>query len=427
MSRAQLGRHRASHPLATVVGVTVMTGVLLVGSALGTPSAGAATPSTPDVHADSTGPIVVDGSGNGYVAWASSKGNANGDPLHFCKIPQGGTCTHGLVLPLPTGATWDSYRVNQPFPVLGGKAGVVSVVGPSYDYGDVVVWTSHNGGTSFGEPQVISNCSYDGTGTDDVLRSPDADPPYYPDYFSIASTNPGLFYTFTGIGAIGALDPPVGFEQDTESVPGEVAQSTLGYGKTVNPGTDQTTQTVEAFSTDAAKPQLDYFWSPLPGVTGSPGSLEHGPTNVATGINPRLAGGPKGLFLLSEDYTGRTTGAAKPLHLDVRKWDPKTESFGKPSLVTQIPDDADATSEGGFTEDGSTGALTVAWPTEATGGGEVMKTWTSATGAGFSAPSIVAPVAASYQGPARVASVGGHGFVTWQDSGGLEIAALTGG
>jgi hypothetical protein len=405
-------------------GVPAVVGVVLLSGTLVPPPPIAKTKSTISSQADSTGPIVVDAAGNGYVAWAGSLGNTNGDPLYFCKIPKGGTCTDPLKLPIPKGANWDSYRVNQPFPVLGGKAGVVSIVGPSYDFGDVVVWTSHTGGTSFGEPMVISNCMYDGTGTGDVLRTPDADPPYYPDYFSIGSSNPGLFYTFTGIGAIGALDPPVGFAQNTSSVAGSVTGATVGYGETVNPGLNQRTQTIEAFSTDAAKPQLDYFWAPLPGVSGSPGSLEQGPTHVANGINPRLAGGPDGLFLLSEDYVANPNDAAQPLHLDVRKWNPSTDKFGVATLVTTVPNDINASNEGGITEDASNGVLTVAWPVETAGGGYKMEIWTSTTGKTFSAPRILASISYAYVGPARLASVGGDGFVTWQDSKGLQLVGL---
>jgi hypothetical protein len=305
--------------------------------------------------------------------------------------------------------------------VIGGKGGVVSVVAPSYDYSDVVVWTSTDSGTSFHGPQVITSADYDGTGVDDVLRSPDADAPYYPDVFSISSSNPGLFYTFTGIGSIGARNPPAGFQFDVGSVPGAVVDSTVGYGATLDPGPNQRTQTVEAFSTNADNPRLAYFWSPLPGVSGSPGSLEHGPVTIGVGIDPRLAGGPDGLFLLSLDPR---SGPDKPLHLDVRRWDPSTKTFGPPTQLTTIPDSTDAGDEGGITEDNSTGSVTVAWPiTTATG--VVMDVWTSTDhGTSFSGPLAVADVGYGYDGPARLASVGGRGFLTWQDHNGLELVDL---
>jgi hypothetical protein len=257
-----------------------------------------------------------------------------------------------------------------------------------------------------------------------VLRTPDADPPYYPDYFVIASTNPGLFYTFTGIGAIGALDPPIGFQQNLGNVPGSVTGASVGYGETVHPGNNQETQTIEAFSTDVHNSPIDYFWSPVPGVSGSPGGLEHGPIHVTTGISPRLAGGPNGLFLLSADFRSNPT-TAKYLYLDVRKWNPTSHTFGKPTLVTTLPNDITATNVGGFTEDDSNGVLTVAWPKEIAGGYE-MEIWTSANkGRSFSAPTKVASVGFAYSGPARIATVAGHGFLTWQDSRGLDLVDLS--
>jgi hypothetical protein len=269
---------------------------------------------------------------------------------------------------------------------------------------------------------VIGSAQYDGTTPGDVLRSPDADPPYFPDYFAIASSNPGLFFTFTGVGAIGAIAPPAGFEQNTGGVAGAVTSASLGFGQTVDPGQNQSTQTIEAFATNADKPQLDYFWAPVPGVSGTPGSLEHGPTNIAVGTNPRLAGGPGGLFLLSEDYQSDLT---KPLHLDVRKWNAQTESFGPPKLVATVPNDTVATNEGGFTQDLSSGVLTVAWPVETSTGGYVMDIWTSANGGKtFSHAIAVAKIGFAYQGPARLASSGNHGFLTWQDAGGLELVDL---
>ena len=412
--RCRVGRSRVSMAFPVVAGLVLLAGAF-------TPiMASAGMPRVLTSHAASTGPVEVDAGGNGYVAWVSS---ASGNPLYFCKIPKGKTCTHALLLPIPTGATWDNYRVNQPFPVIGGKPGVVSIVAPSYDFSNVVVWTSTNGGASFGEPQVIQNSHYDGTGTDDVLRSPDADAPYYPDEFAIASSNPGLFFTFTGIGAIGALEPPFGFEQNTTGVAGGVTNATLGFGQSVDPGPTQETQTVEAFSTDAAKPQLDFFWAPVPGVSGGPGSLEHGPINVGVGTNPRLAGGPGGLFLLSEDYQADLT---KPLRLDVRKWNPQSETFSPPTLVASIPNDVGTTAEGGLAQDLSTGVLTVAWPMQTANGGTVMDIWTSANGAkSFSHATKVGAVGYAFEGPVRLASVGNSGFLTWQDSTGLHLVDLS--
>jgi hypothetical protein len=364
-------------------------------------------------HADSTGPIVVDSRGTGYVAWDERGTGSSGDPIDFCKIARGGVCRHPLAMPLPSHASWSAYDIIQPFPVLGGKRGVVLVVGPSYVQGDVVVWTSTDGGTRFGLPAVIPNPSYaDTTGVDDVLRAPNNANASL-NYFSIAGHNTGLGYTFTGTGTIGAHAPPSGFKFDTDGVPGAVNDATLGFDGH---------HAIEAFSTNAGRPRLDYFWSPQAGVSGSPGTLEHGPIAVTIGANPRLAGGRKGLFLLSED-SGST--ASKPLRLHVRKWKASAHRFGAPTLVGKIRNDINSTNAGGFTE-ASSGTLIVAWPDYGPHDTYVMDIWTSKNGGKtFTGPTKVADIGFAYQGPARIAARGSRGFLTFQDSRGLDVVDLS--
>jgi len=370
------------------------------------------THATIDPRADTTGPVVVDAAGNGYVAWDDPAAGAAADHVLFCRIPAGATCTHRVALALPGNSTNSADAIAQPFPVLGGRPGVVYVVGPRYVRGDVVVWASRNGGASFSAGAVIPRPSYAGdTGVGDVLRSPTSPSPAV-DYFSIASSNDGLGYSFTGLGSIGAHTPPAGFTFDTSGVPGLVEGATLGFSGQ---------QTVEAFWTDADTPPLDYYWSPTSGVSGAQGSLEHGPIKVADGINARLASGPKGLFLLSED----SSGAAKPLRLDVRRWGPSTHTFGAPAFVGLVANDTNATNPGGFGEDASTGALYVAWPGYGAGGAYVMQLWTSANrGKTFSGPATVADIGDAYQGTTHLAATGGHGFLTFTDHRGLQLVDL---
>ena len=360
--------------------------------------------------AESTGPVVVDPAGSGYVTWEERVPGGNGDSVAFCKVPSGGKCARKLRLPLPRGVTWADYAIDLPFPVLGAQAGVVYVVGPSYAHDDVVIWTSKNGGTSFSTPQVIPG--YAGqTGVGDVLRAPVGVP--YPDYFSVAASGPSLSYTFTGTGTIGGQPPQSGFVFNLGSLQGSPVGATLGFSGQ---------ETVEAFSTDANLPPLAYFWSPSPRVSGGEGSLEHGPTVVAVGTNPRLAGGPGGLFLLSEDQGAKTSS---PLELHVRKWDTATHTFGAPTLVATVPNDINATNEGGFAEDAHSGKLYVAWPGPGPNGSYVMHVWTSANGGKtFYGPTTVATIS-GYGGPARVAVTRGKGFLTWEDSSGLELVDLS--
>lgn len=82
---------------------------------------------TLDSHATTTGPIVTEASGTGYVAWNRS-GSEVAQPI-FCKIPRGGTCTDPIELQLPIQSPQSDDGVIQPFPVIGGAPGVVYVVG----------------------------------------------------------------------------------------------------------------------------------------------------------------------------------------------------------------------------------------------------------------------------------------------------------
>ena len=375
------------------------------------PSTPAGTHLTVDSQADSTGPVVVDSAGNGYVAWDSHARGDEADHVLFCKIPAGGTCTHKITLALPGNSTNSQDAIVQPFPVLGRAPGVVYVVGPRYVRSDVVVWTSHDGGSTFSAGVTVPSPSYVGnTGVDDVLQSP-LNPSTAIDYFSIASNNVGLGYSFTGPGTVGGPSP-ASFTFNTGGVPGSVLGATLGFSGQ---------QMVEAFWTDADTPTVDYYWSPTYELGGAQSALEHGPTKVSDGTNARLASGPEGLFLLSED----SGGASKPLRLHLRKWDPSTHTFGSLTFVGLVANDMDSANQGGLAEDAATGALYVAWPGHDANGNYVMYLWTSTNGGkAFSGPTTVADINSAYEGPARLAATGGHGFLTFQDGGGLELVDL---
>ena len=136
---------RTAHAIRAllVIALTVTAAALLAGPAA------AADQSTLDHAADSMGPIAVDQSGNGYVAWLHRSG-AN-DIDMFCKLPAGKTkCADPIRLSvsLPTPAT-----TNTPFPVLGPGTDVY-VVAPSYDSSQMVIWESTDGGATFGPAYV---------------------------------------------------------------------------------------------------------------------------------------------------------------------------------------------------------------------------------------------------------------------------------
>ena len=145
-----------------------------------------------DPQAESTGPIVTDSSGTGYVAW-NRKGPEVGQPI-FCKIPRGGSCTDPIPLSLPAQSPQDDDGVIQPFPVLGGAAGVVYVVGPRYNRDDTLIWTSTNGGESFTVKEIPTGSFPDKTGVGDVLFNPNFDsafPAATDETFAIAGENLG--------------------------------------------------------------------------------------------------------------------------------------------------------------------------------------------------------------------------------------------
>ncbi|HXR60822.1 MAG TPA: hypothetical protein VN732_05825, partial [Solirubrobacterales bacterium] len=101
---------------------------------------------TLDTEATSNGHLIEDAAGNAYVAWTSEGVGIGVEPVKFCKIPPGGTCSP-ITLPTP-GATSISESASAAFPVFG-PGNTVYVVGPRYAVNDVVFWTSTNGGLSF--------------------------------------------------------------------------------------------------------------------------------------------------------------------------------------------------------------------------------------------------------------------------------------
>jgi hypothetical protein len=356
--------------------------------------------STLDSHADTTGPIVIGSNGTGYVAWQHPSSGGGPDTVLFCAIPTGGTCKKSIVLPLPSGAA--TYGVTQAFPVLGGEPGVVYVVAPSYVTSNTVIWTSSNSGKSFSAGYVVPVGSYAGdTVVDDVLRVPDKPSV---DYFVVASHNVGLGFSLTSNVIVKCITCSFSFGASG------VAGATLGLSGS---------GAVEAYWTDADTPTVDYYWSKHDDVPVA--SDWKGPIEVSTGDNARLAGGPKGLFLLSQDFVG---GESQPTRLDVRAFDPTTHTFGSPMTVADESSSTASPYSGGFGEDPVTGALYVAWEA-ITSKGDVMHLWISTNGGTkWSAATGVAKMSEGDVNAARVAVSNGKGFLTFNDDAGLHLVDL---
>lgn len=382
----------------------------------GTPTSGSTTPatgptgptasspgtlSTIDADAGTGGAVVVDSAGNGYLAW--ERHGDTGSVL-FCRIPRNGRCTHTIELPLP--AAVRGVGVLQPFPVLGKAAGVAYVVALGDLDGKAVIWTSSDGGSGFSAGTVV-NGEPDASALDDVILDPTAEPvgSTTDDDMDLVADDPSLSYGVVGDSLASAAPPSVSLGQVYDITP------SLGLSGT---------SPVIAFDNETSADEVEYYWAASTAVGTA--SQWQGPVKVTAGVSPRLASGPDGLFLLSEDLRG-----VEPSELDVRRWDPVTHRFGPPVVVV---DDANSTSSpppGEIFEDATTGELYVLWPSSNSAGALVLRMWTSTDrGRSFSGPTVVATPAAGYADTLpRLAMTAGHGFLTFEDGAGLELVDLS--
>jgi hypothetical protein len=380
---------------------------VLVGATPGI--AGAVNLFTLDSSPDGRAGVAVDSAGTGYFAW-EHKVSGTSDETRFCKLARGGSCTSPIILATPplNPAPYDSVDVSAAFPVLGAGS-TVYVVGPRFVAGDVVVWTSTDGGATFGPAaQATQSGAYSGTNPTDVLMTGG-------DFF-VSSHNPGLNFTAVPPGsppATGAdLTPAGGLTNITGSSLG------LANGGSGNP--------VEAFSmANGSQPQTLEFRSYS--GTGDPNDAANwsAPAQVATGTMPSLAGGPKGLFLSSQDAAN---GTYTPVR--VRKYTPGS-GFGAPvTLQTDTSND----NAGSIFQTPGSGQLLVAWQgIRRSDGGTAVHLYRSIDGgATFANVGDVAegsPNYAIYPESIRVAAADdGQGFVSFVDYGGgqqvLRVADL---
>jgi hypothetical protein len=347
---------------------------------------------TLDSAATTPGRVVQDGSGNAYVAWVHEA--AIRQPS-FCKIPVGGSCTSPVTLPLPGGTGFD--EVSGAFPVLG-PGETVYVVGPRYVRDDVVIWTSTNGGQSFNSGEERESGYSNQTDPTNVLLIGSD--------FWISAHNAGLGFGRT------PLAPAAGgafkFANPGEGSP---AGSSLAYdGANV----------VESFWLFATPYTVGYYRY-KGGAPESEANWE-GPLNVSNGYESKLAGGPGGIFLLSQDYAG----GENPSAINVRKF--SGGGFGGPTTLSN-DSRVDLYLGGAIAESPAGGRLAVAWPGVRSGDGAfVMRLWTSTDGGASFSQSEVAHIGDAYAiGDNAQLSVGesGQGWLTFRDSGGLHVADLT--
>lgn len=371
-----------------------------------------------DASPGSGGPIVVDTAGNGYVAWLRT---GSPETVMFCKIPANSGCRKPMTLPLPSGSNGEDDETSQPFPVLAA-GNQVWVVAPRYVRGDILFWLSTNGGQSFNPPvDVTAPEDYaDNTNVDQILLEPSE--PFLGDvppvaYFDIASSNPGIGFSWLPSNLVAGGSQKAGFQFESPGS-GGVGGATLGEQPDGFP--------LEAYWLDN-EPMEVRFYRQTAG-NGTVAQLPQawaGPLTVGDGYLPQLASGPHGLFLAYEAYPHSNTSLV-PSVLDVSAYDTSTSAFGPPKALVTDPQSEVSRDDGGtIDENASTGELAVAWPKFAPGG-TVMRLWTSSNGSTFKAGGEVAKVGFAYAGNSYLAlNNKGNGFVTFQDHNGLELADLT--
>lgn len=349
---------------------------------------------TLDANAVSNGHVIVDGAGNAYVAWVSEGAGIGPEPVKFCKIAPGGSCSP-LTLNVP-GATTLSDSAAAAIPVFG-PGSTVYVVGPRYARDDVIYWTSTNGGASFDGG--TENSSYSGKTepTDVFLQGSN---------FLIGAYNPGLgFSTAEAGGGLGG---------------GELSFADPGSGGVLS----------SSMALDGASPVIAYanFSDPYSlffynykgaGSLNAEGNWS-GPNFVANGYAPSLAGGPAGLFMVSQDYSG----GPYPNAVNVRRW--TGAGFG--SAQTLAVDSSTNLFAGGAIAQSPSGRLAVAWPGVRGGDGAyVMRLFTSTDGGASYTESHIARIGDGYglNDNADLATTdGGGGWLVFRDASGLRLADL---
>jgi hypothetical protein len=271
------------------------------------------------------------------------------EPVKFCKIAPGGACS-AITLPIP-GASSLSDSASAAIPVFG-PGNTVYVVAPRYPHNDVIYWTSANGGVSF-----------DG-GTESTFYSSKTDPTdayLVGSNFMIGAFNSGLGFSTNEVGGLGG-----GSLNFTDPGSGGVAGSSMGL--------DGANPVIAYWNiSDPPYPLLFYHYDGSGSHTSEANWV--GPTEVTKGYEPNLAGGPAGLFMVSQDYSG---GSQYPNAINVRRFD--GTNFGAARTLA-----VDASTNlfvgGAIAQSPSGNRISVAWPGKRAGDGAfVMRLFTSTDG-----------------------------------------------
>ena len=350
---------------------------------------------TLDPNATSAGHVIEDAAGNAYVAWVGEGVGISPELPRFCKVSPGGGCSP-ITLPIP-GAKTLSDSASGAIPVFG-PGGAISVVGPRYPHDDVIIWTSTDGGLSF-----------DGGVERDIYSS---------------KTNPTDALVVGSTFMIGAYNSGVGF---STAETGGLGGGSISFA---NPGSGGVVSSSMALA-DGANPVIAYFNLSDPyqlffyRYTGAgPLTTEtswEGPVFVANGYEPNLAGGPGGLYMVSQDYSGGNY----PDAINVRRFEGAT--FGGPRTLAVDPS-PNLFAGGAIAQSPSGSRISVAWPgTRSSDGTPVMRLFTSTDGGATFTESHVAKLGTGYglNANAELATNdGGAGWLVFRNGAGLQMADL---
>jgi hypothetical protein len=347
---------------------------------------------TLDPNAVSDGNLVADGAGNAYVGWTSDGVGTAPEPVRFCKIAPGGACSP-ITLPIP-GATSLSDSASAAFPVLG-PGSTVYVVAPRYAQNDVIFWTSTDGGVTFGAGAERNFYSSKTDPTDVLLQGTN---------FLIGGYNAGLGFSTAEVAGVGG-----GAFSFANPGSGGVGGSSMGLAGS-NP--------VIAYWNLSDPYQLFFYRYKGAGSLNDEANWE-GPLPVTNGYEPSLAGGPAGLFMVSQDYSG----GRYPDAINLRRYE--GTAFGPPRTLAIDPSPSLFVG-GAIAQSPSGNRLAVAWPGRRGGdSARVMRLFTTTDGGATFSESHIANLGDAYSiGPNAELAVtdAGSGWLLFSDNIGLRLA-----